>query len=341
VAVDARSAPDVAELLESLRGLGLVRPDEQPTVTRLSGGVSSDVWRVDLSTGPVCVKHPLAKLQVESDWFAPVRRWRSEVAWLRVAHEVVPDAVPRVLGVDEARDQFVMEYFPGETHVSWKAALLQGDVDPTVAAAVGDVVGTVHATTAHRREIASQFDTEDLFAALRLEPYFETTKARHPDLAEGLQHLVDTTTRERHVLVHGDVSPKNVLVRRSRPVLLDAECASYGDPAFDLAFCVSHLLLKSTVVRGAAPSLQSCVERLVASYGEHVTWEQFDSVDARAAALVAGLLLARVDGRSPVDYLTDADRERVRRAARELLTSPREGIADVCDVWFGEVIDAG
>jgi aminoglycoside phosphotransferase (APT) family kinase protein len=118
-------------------------------------------------------------------------------------------------------------------------------------------------------------------------------------------------------LVHGDVSPKNILVAPQGPIFLDAECAWYGDPAFDLAFCLNHLVLKSFWV--PHPALQKCFESLKDHYLAGVTWES--SIEERIAALLPGLLLARVDGKSPVEYLDETGKEQVRQLARRMLVA--------------------
>jgi Ser/Thr protein kinase RdoA (MazF antagonist) len=126
-------------------------------------------------------------------------------------------------------------------------------------------------------------------------------------------------------LVHGDVSPKNILVDPAgRPVLLDAECAWWGDPAFDLAFCLNHLLLKCLWTPSAREGFGRCFDALAAAYLARVDWEEPAALESRAAALLPGLLLARVDGKSPVEYLgAEAQRETVRRCARQLLLAQR------------------
>jgi thiamine kinase-like enzyme len=130
------------------------------------------------------------------------------------------------------------------------------------------------------------------------------------------------------VLVHGDFSPKNILLGPDGPVILDAECAWYGDPAFDLAFVLNHLLLKQVWRPALAAALGDMYAALVAAYRAHVAWEPAEALDARTAALLPGLLLARVDGKSPVEYLTaDADRERVRAFARANLATPPPSLA--------------
>jgi NAD(P)-dependent dehydrogenase (short-subunit alcohol dehydrogenase family) len=76
------------EILEWLRDAGLAASDEAPAITPLTGGVSSDVFRVDLRGGPICVKAALDKLRVAADWRAPVERSANEAAYLRVVADL-------------------------------------------------------------------------------------------------------------------------------------------------------------------------------------------------------------------------------------------------------------
>src|SRR5581483_7938494 len=122
------------------------------------------------------------------------------------------------------------------------------------------------------------------------------------------------------------------------PVFLDAECAWFGDPAFDVAFCLNHLLLKCLVRIGDVPLLADTFSRFVDAYRAAVTWEDADAVEARAAHLVAGLLLARVDGKSPVEYVTrDDQRAHVRTAAKHMLREPERRLSDVLTRWRKEI----
>ena len=160
----------------------------------------------------------------------------------------------------------------------------------------------------------------------------------HPDLAAQLYELVATTRANKCALVHGDVSPKNILVGRDGPVLLDAECAWWGDPAFDLAFCLNHLLLKCLWTPSARARFLACFDALVAAYRAGTTWEPGDALEARAARLLPGLFLARVDGKSPVEYITaETDRNHVRRVARRLLTDPVDHLSAVRSAWTEEL----
>lgn len=341
----ARPQPDaqVARALpEALAGalvrMGLATQGKRLLGTPLTGGVSSDIWRVDLASGPVCVKRALPKLKVDADWRVPVERSRYEVAWMRAANTIAPGAAPPVLGEDPETRAFAMAFFPPDRYPLWKARLMAGKVDADFAHRVGRVLGRVHAVSADRDDLAADFRTDENFYAIRLEPYLIAAAAKHPDLAPMLEDLAHTTAEVRRVLVHGDVSPKNILVGPEGPVFLDAECAWFGDPAFDLAFCLNHLLLKCIVVEGARDALKRAFEALSNAYLAAVHWESADALDARTARLLPGLTLARVDGKSPVEYLQrEGERERVRAAARSLLARPAVSLAQVASRWWQAV----
>ena len=325
------------ELHDALRHMALVGAHEQVSMTALSGGVSSDIYRVDLPSGVVCVKRALPKLKVAADWRAPIERSRWEVEWMRVAGAIVPSAVPRILGEDRATGCFAMAYLPPERYPIWKALLRDGAIEPATAERVGAVLGQIHAATADHDPIAARFRTDEIFYAIRLEPYLVATAKAHPDLAARIGALVTRTGATKRVLVHGDFSPKNLLIGPEGPVILDAECAWYGDPAFDLAFVLTHLLLKGIWRRAQRSRYLECFGTLVQTYAQHVAWEAWDDVEARTAALLPGLLLGRVDGKSPVEYLTDtADKNRVRAFARAWLSQQASSLAAIAAAWAEE-----
>ena len=202
------------------------------------------------------VKRALAKLRVADEWNAPTSRNRHEADWLEVVGRILPGAAPRVLARDDDAGLFAMEYFDPRQFPVWKDRLRDGEVDLAIAAEVGRRLVTIHAATAGDPVIAERFATGTIFHAIRLEPYFEAAARRHPEAADPLLALSARTLATKVALVHGDVSPKNILAGRDGPVFLDAECAWFGDPAFDLAFCLNHLLLKCLWNRdgGATPA---------------------------------------------------------------------------------------
>ncbi len=327
-----------AELFAALRRMGLLKADATARGERLTGGVSSDIWRIDLPAGPVCVKRALAKLRVAADWQAPVERNRYEARWMRCAAAAVPGAAPRLFGVDESSGTLAMEFLPTDRYALWKTQLRDGNADPKFAARVAQALVGIHAATAADLSVASAFPTDAIFYDIRLEPYLVATARAHPDLAQQLHTLVTTTQVNKHALVHGDVSPKNILRGSDGPVFLDAECAWWGDPAFDLAFCLNHLLLKCLWTPSATLGFLACFDAMANAYVARVTWEGPSALETRAAHLLPGLFLARVDGKSPVEYITtEQDRNRVRRVARALLTHPVETLGDVRRAWTKEL----
>ena len=301
---------------------------------RLTGGVSSDIWRIDLPSGPICVKRALSKLRVAADWRAPVERNVYEARWMRHA----AGFAPRLLGQDEATGTLAMAFLPPEDYKLWKDQLRDGIADAGFAAGVADALVTIHARTAADPGIASEFPTDTIFYDIRLEPYLVATARVHPDLAGRLLALVDVTQANKKALVHGDVSPKNILLGPEGPIFLDAECAWWGDPAFDLAFCLNHLLLKCLWTPRARDGFLRCFDALAAAYLRGVTWEPPAALEQRAAALLPSLFLARVDGKSPVEYVTEeARKNQVRRTARALLTEPPSRLTQVRETWRAEI----
>jgi len=321
-------------IVASLRRMGLAHADEAVALVPLAGGVSSDIYRVDLAAGSVCVKRALPKLKVAADWRAPTERNRYEVGWMRFAASVAPDAVPRVLAADDTGLAFAMQYLPPERYPVWKLLLRDGEADAAFAAHVGRVLAAIHGASADREDLARAFATDAGFHAIRLEPYLEAAARHHPDLATRLAGLVARTAATRRVLVHGDVSPKNILRGPRGPVLLDAECAWFGDPAFDLAFCLNHLLLKGVWRPAHRHAYHACFDALLAAYADGVHWEPADALLARAGSLLPGLMLARIDGKSPVEYIrTQGNRAAVRDFARQWVARPPATPAEIARAW--------
>ncbi len=325
------------EVQTGLRRLGVLGPDERAELLPLSGGVSSEIWRVSTAKGEFCVKRALARLKVAAVWEAPLERSHFEAEWMRVAGSIRPDNVPELVAEDAGSHLVVMRFLPPAKFPLWKAQLRDGHADPAFAAKVGEALVAIHAATADSPEIAARFATDAAFHAIRLEPYLEATAAKHPELESRLFGLSRATATTRRCLVHGDVSPKNILAGADGPVFLDAECAWFGDPAFDLAFLLNHMLLKGVWTPTARDAFLGCFRAIVDSYRAGIGWEPAAALEARVAALLPGLLLARIDGKSPVEYITaERDRGRVRAFAVRFLKEPVEQLSEIAAAWRQE-----
>ncbi|MGI9483840.1 MAG: phosphotransferase [Hyphomicrobiales bacterium] len=328
------------EIIEALVHAGLIDNQVGAKFVRMTGGVSSDIWKVETPHRTFCVKRALAKMKVEADWFAPVERNRFEVAWYERINEIVPGAAPKILAHDERHGLFAMEFLNPARHALWKEELRHGRVRLEDARACGERLSRIHSATAGNEKLAALFPSTEIFHALRLEPYLEATATSHPDLKEVLFGLSKRTANMRLAMIHGDVSPKNILIGPDGPVFLDAECATFGDPAFDLAFCLNHFLLKCLWTPEAHSKFLEAFETMEVAYLQIVDWEAPASLEARAASLLPGLFLARIDGKSPVEYITEErEKEKVRRCARALLQRTPKKLAEISQAWREELDD--
>lgn len=278
-----------------LRGRGLDVPPGAP-VEELPGGVSY----VTLRVGDLVVKRPRALLAVAEPWPAATDRVLHEAAALRR----FPGLAPPVLDLDEAGLVLTLGFAAGE---NWKDQLLAGHVDPAVAGLAGAALHRVHAAA------LDGVDGRDRFEQLRLSPYFGPLPAALPALAAELAAVTRRLRATRTHLVHGDYSPKNVLVRPGPEItVLDWEVACAGDPAFDVAFLLAHLVAKSVHRPADADRLDAAAAAFLAAYGP---------VDRDwLGRLLGALLLARTDGLSPLGYLDDRGRAAVRARGSALLS---------------------
>ncbi|MEM1288932.1 MAG: phosphotransferase [Pseudomonadota bacterium] len=311
--------------------LGLGRSEEVSDVVPLTGGVASDIARFTLNGRILCAKFALEKLKVAEDWRAPVHRNSAEYSWLQFATSVAPENGVPLYGQSKRLNGFVMDFIGGEGAYLWKAAMLAEAPDRGEAAKVADLLGRLQLASTEPGFDASDFRNQDDFFALRIEPYLTFTASVHDDLKAPLLELANMLFNAQGVLVHGDVSPKNILIRPSGPVLLDAECATLGDASFDPAFCMNHLILKAVHLPNSRDRLLSNVNAFWEAYNQHISFERPDEVEKRVSRLLPALMLARVDGKSPVEYLSAEGQRTVRDLSRDLIRKPVDRIADLVD----------
>ena len=326
------------DLEQFLVAHALAAAGEPQSWTVLSGGVSSDIWRVDLPGRSLCVKRALPKLRVKDDWQAPPDRNLYEWRWFSTVRRWIPEAAPEPLAFDPERRLLAMAFLEPERHPLWKAEMLAGRVDVGFAAAVGERLGRIHAASAAEPDLAADFASDEGFFALRIDAYLLATARRRPEVASEIEALAKRTANLKVGLVHGDATPKNILMGPEGPVFLDAETAWWGDPAFDGASVLNHLLLKRLVVKGRARELNDSFEAMAGAWLDHAAFEPRAELERRAASLLPALLLARVDGKSPVEYITtEAERDLVRRAAIPLLKTQVETLDAVRAAWDREL----
>ncbi|WP_395745704.1 phosphotransferase family protein [Prosthecobacter sp.] len=308
------------DLLPRLQAAGLIDGTDI-RVTPLTGGVSSDIVLVASSTRRLVVKAALEKLRVKDDWFVDVSRNRVEQSFFEYVSPLMPAAVPRILGGGDG--WFAMEYL-GDELQNWKSALLAGRIEVETATLAGETLGRLHAASWDDPVARERFDTLPNFQALRIDPYLLTTAERVPEAAETLRAEAARLAETKLALVHGDFSPKNLLIGPQRLIVLDAECAWFGDPAFDTAFLLTHLHLKALLNPQALP--------LIPAFWSAYTTACGHDLEHRTVRLLLCLLLARVHGKSPAEYLSAAQGEQVTRFVLSHLSQP-PSLAALTAAW--------
>ncbi len=314
-------------------------PGCEPRVSPLGGGVSNIVLLVESGAERVVVKQSLEKLRVEDDWHAPRERILRECHSIRTLRAVLPQAcLPEIVLEDPANFLFVMSAAPPGAR-PWKSDLLEGRIEAAPAARAGDLLACLHSFSCGHLQIREQFGDQTCFDQLRIDPYYRTCLRRHSDVAARIGGLIEEMDRRRLALVHGDYSPKNMLVVRGHGgsfveiFLIDFEVVHYGDPAFDTGFCLNHLLLKSFHRPQWRESYLDAARVFWQTYLAGVPPAIADGIERATCRHLGALLLARVDGKSPVEYLAGQARDGVRAAARRVLLEqpPRlEEVFDLC-----------
>jgi len=321
----SRSVPSRARLLDPdsvaayLETRGLVEPGEAVEVSELGGGVSNVVLAVETARLRVVVKQALPRLRVEDEWLAPRQRALTEADALALAGRLTPGFVPAVLDRDERACALTIELAPPDWR-NWKSLLLDGEVDPAVARRTGELLAAWHRETAGDSSLAP-FRDLTAFEALRVDPYLRTIMRRCPAISAEVGAYVSHLLSTRRCLVHGDYSPKNVLVGDGRLWLLDFEVAHLGDPAFDLAFMLNHLMLKTIHRPELAPEYERSGLVFWKAYVSGVPAELAPDAEY-VLGLLGCLMVARVDGKSPAEYLTERGREAARAHGTVLLREP-------------------
>ena len=289
-------------------------------VAELGGGISNTVVLVEAVERSFVLKQSLAELRVKEKWLADRSRIFREMESMMDAATWLPDGcVPEVLWVDRPNYLFAMEAVNGP---SWKNELLAGRLDPIIAARAGSLLGTLIRSTWEDRAIQMKYGDLTVFNQLRIDPYYRTIAGRHRDIRDHVLALIEDSKSRKLSLVHGDFSPKNILIAEGHLTLVDFEVVHFGDPSFDAAFCLSLILLgwfyqpqlreeRREIARVFFNELVHCLPRQALSF--------FESALLRHLGC---LMLARIDGKSPVEYITkDSDQTRIRSMAKDLIVN--------------------
>jgi len=312
---------NIKDLKRYLLERSIAYSDSSILIEPLAGGVSNSVLKISCDKGEFVLKQALPKLKVKSEWLSDVERTNIEKKALKFLEKILPGVTPKLIYEDEANFLLIMECAPSNS-VTWKSLLMEQNCDPVVGKSVGGILGKLHQNSHDLEEAKLIFGNKKFFHQLRIEPFFTFLKSKYPDLKSKIDQHIEACLKREDALVTGDFSPKNILVDGDKVMLIDFEITHYGDSSFDLGFLTTHLILKSIFAPRVRNNYYQVLNETIEGYFSCAHFTLREESEKFAVSQLAWLLLARVDGKSPVEYITREEQKLfIRSAAYEILNS--------------------
>ena len=322
-------------LISYLTGKGVVSEQEGYKLEYCKGGVSCIAALIEKAGKTMLVKQGRPKLAVKEEWLADPARMKIEARANEVYNRYVPESVPAVIFYDDENYIMLREAAPADCTM-WKTDLLNGVLDFEVAKKTMEALVTVHNKCYNDDEIAGIFADDTIFYQLRISPYIEFVLGKYPELSEFGSQLIKRLKERKHTLVHADYSPKNILVLKNRDIcILDYEISHYGDPVFDVAFFTNHIVLKSAHLRKWSAAFLNMLMYMTDTYFGSMTYDDPKTVEADCLKILAMMMIARIDGKSPVEYITEEKtKQLVRDMAFKLFKSDIENYHEAAELFY-------
>jgi 5-methylthioribose kinase len=310
---------DANTVVAYLTNRGIIKGPAE--VEELTGGVSNVVLAVKSGDKDLVLKQALPQLKVAAVWKADQRRAIVEANGMKLLHSITPESVPALIDFDPEEFTLTMERLPRACTV-WKSDLLGGVIKPSIGADLGRILATWHNFGAVNKEARDAYMEDSLFDQLRVTPFYRAVAKVNPPLDARIQELITEISTEKITLVHGDFSPKNIMISGSdKPIVLDFEVMHTGNPVFDLGFVSAHLLCKYLRIEDAKQRglLRDTAISFINSYAKTCNIDVAKSLPHHVAVIA----LARVEGVSPVNYLDEGGKARVQSVTKAALADPQ------------------
>lgn len=330
-------------LADYLRDKNLVSPDDRLAFTTLTGGVSNRAILVNINGADRwVVKQALEKLRVPVDWFSSPERIHREAEGLRTLADFLPQGTtPGFVYEDEKTHILVMDAIP-QPHTNWKSMLIAGQVHTEHMRQFGTMLATIHSRAyADYDTLATRFADRHFFETLRIEPYYRYSAEQVPQAANFIVDLINDTQGHAQTLVHGDYSPKNILIYDNRLVLLDHEVIHWGDPAFDIGFSMTHLLSKAHHLVASRATFEMAALNYWDTYKSNISALFDKDFEARCVRHTLGCLLARVAGRSQLEYMSTLEKAAQCDAVLRLMQNVPTVMPELIKQFIEDIHDNG
>ncbi len=309
---------------------GLIKDQDKVYIKNLGGRLSNVVLRVRGAGPRFVVKQAFSDVGKDP---GAIERLHTEASCMWFLNHVLGlGVVPAVWLEDKQNHVFVMEAAPRNS-LSWKKLLKGGEVDPKIGVRVGEALAQIHRKTRGSRYAASALASNKVFIHLNVEPHHRSITKRHPDVAPAVESEIDRLLGTKAALVHGDYGPANIMVKDDQIMILDFEAAHYGDPAYDPAFCLSHILLRLLVSKEKREKYVELALSFWDAYRRSADFEGMPELTKHVVVELGCLLLARIDGDLPVDYINDeAPKNAVREISKSIILRPTTDLQRVVEM---------
>jgi hypothetical protein len=286
------------------------------SVTTLEGGISSETLAVQLPTGSYVVKRALSQLRVEEEWRADPERIFAEGEALEWFNDLTPEYAPRPLAAVEKSWALLLPMAPSPSP-DLRRIILDSPLlfQEEAARTLGKILFEWHAADPGKA-LGSRLDDITRLTDLRVDPFYRDMAGRWASHQKVIYALAEELLEVRTAVVHGDFTPKNVLILPDGGLwVIDSEVSHIGNPVIDTAAMVAHLLLKQVLYRKDAhihATLRRAQKAFLSELGP-------ESCPSSLGGHVGLFMAVRVAGRAQVPYLSEELRSAASQIARDLL----------------------
>ena len=290
---------------------------------KLEGGVSSDVFKVKTKKNIYCIKRSLPKLRVKKEWLADPKRLKYEYLWLKHCKKIIPKSIPKIYKFSSKKDFLILEYLDEKKYKNYKTELFKNKIDVKIISKISKDLFKIHKHSSSKSIKKIFYKNSKNFYDLRLDAYFNEVARVHPELNIKVKKIIRSYNKNSSTLVHGDFSPKNMLIFKKNIKYIDAETCNYGDPAFDVVFFTNHLLIKSIHIPLKQSEFIKCYKNFFNTYLKLINKNERQKFFKRCIEMIPIMLMARIDGKSPVEYIKKKSiKNKIRLLAFKMINKP-------------------